>query len=134
MINLHRPDGQAVSVAADDVIWARPSLSNEIYNRPGHDGAVLFLAGSDKQIVLESIIDVGSALSGQDPHFIALQGLSGRTFWVDARQADAPRLPKPFEISDSNQDPVACVVDIGGAGLKLIEPIEDVQIKLTSAA
>lgn len=111
-----RPNQTKINILASNIVRARPTITNEIFENPGHTGTALF---NPKLLVLESIGNVGAALYEEISSFAVLHAPNGAEIWFNAKKVDNAENPRPTEISkDTNS-----VVLMGGVRQRLLETV-----------
>ena len=126
MATFTRPNGDPIDVPASSVSRARPTLTNEIFEKKGHVGTALF---KPKQLVLEPISTVGPALQAELPSFAMLHAPNGAEIWFDAKEAQDARPPRSSETSPDTQ----AVVAVGGVAQRVSESVAAAQAIIDAA-
>ena len=121
-----RPDGSTIEVAAASIVRARPTLSNEIVDRPGQFGTALF---KPKQLVLEPIDVVGPALKQDIPSFAVLHAPNSASVWFEAIKAKDAEPPRITETSENTN----AVVVMGGVRQRVSETVAEAQAIIDAA-
>lgn len=126
MATFKRPDGSGITIAPSTVARARRTIHNEISGHPGHEGSALF---SPKQLVLETIDEVGPALQADTASFDKLTAPDGSTVWFDAKKAKDARAPLTSEQSANTN----AVVTVGGTNQRVTETVSEAQAVIDAA-
>ncbi len=121
-----QPNGAKITIPANEVARARPTLTNEIYEHPGHVGSALF---SPKQLVMEPIQTVGPALQAERPSFDRLTGVRNRELWFDGKKARDAQRPRPRETGNG----VRAIVVVGGTRMRVLETVAAAQAVIDAA-
>lgn len=121
-----RPDGTSITLTASTIARARPTITNEIFGHPGHVGSALF---KPKQLVLEDIDTVGTALEEELSTFAMLHAPNNASIWFDAAKAKDAEPPKIYESSPNTNS----VVVIGGVRQRLAETVSQAQAVIDAA-
>jgi hypothetical protein len=120
------PDGSKIEIDATAIARARPTIRNEIYGKPGHEGTALF---APKRLVLEPIDAVGRELQKTAPSFTRLHAPNGQSIWCQASKAKDAEAPLPTEVSPTTN----AVVVMGGVRQRVRETVSEAQAILNSA-
>lgn len=120
------PDGSKIEIDATGIARARPTLRNEIYGKPGHEGTALF---APKRLVLEPIDIVGPELQKTAPSFTRLHAPNGQSIWCQASKAKNAEPPRPTEVSPTTH----AVVVMGGVRQRVRETVSEAQAILDAA-
>ncbi|MEM6312098.1 MAG: hypothetical protein AAF754_18885 [Pseudomonadota bacterium] len=126
MATFTRPNDTQITIGPSSVARARRTLRNEIDDNPGHEGCALF---SPKQLVMETIDQVGPALQQDTPSFDKLHAPDGSEVWFDAKKAKDARAPLNSETSDNTK----AVVTVGGTNQRVCETVADAQAVIDAA-
>ncbi|MEP6065510.1 MAG: hypothetical protein ABJ246_06725 [Paracoccaceae bacterium] len=121
-----RPDGSSVEISATSVARARPTITNEIYEMPGHTGSALF---NPKQLILEAIDIVGPALKAELASFAKLHAPNNANIWFEANSVKNAEPPRSFETSENTR----AVVVMGGVRQRVSETVTEAQAVIDAA-